>query len=306
MRSGPQEFIETVRRIAPTFGGINLEDIAAPHCFEIEQALIEELDIPVFHDDQHGTAIIIAAGLLNALELQGKRSKTRASSCLAPARPGIASVRLLIALGAHRNNFIVLDRKGVIHTGRKDLNPTSSASPSTPRRSLEDAMRRRRCLHRRVRAGSGDSPRCWRRWPTARSSSRCPTRCRRSGPRSRKVRDDMIMATGRSDYPNQVNNVLGFPFIFRGALDVRASRINEDMQIAAVHALKDLDPRTGAAVGARRLWARASRLRARLHPAEALRRACASMSPRPWRARRSRAVSPGPAGRSTTRFVTKL
>jgi malate dehydrogenase (oxaloacetate-decarboxylating)(NADP+) len=139
----PQEFIETVMRIAPTFGGINLEDIAAPHCFEIEQALIEQLDIPVFHDDQHGTAIIIAAGLLNALELQGKTLDEAKIVVLGAGAAGIAAVRLLIAMGARRDNFLVLDRKGVIHLGRKDLNPYKfGVAVETEARTLEDAMRR--------------------------------------------------------------------------------------------------------------------------------------------------------------------
>ncbi len=237
----PQEFIETVMRIAPTFGGINLEDIAAPHCFEIEQALIEQLDIPVFHDDQHGTAIIIAAGLLNALELQGKSLDACRIVILGAGAAGIAAVRLLIAMGAHRDNFMVLDRKGVIHLGRKDLNPYKfGVAVETEARTLEDAMRGADVfigvsgpdlVSAEMLASMADRPVVF-------ALSNPVPEIRPEV--ARAVRDDMIMATGRSDYPNQVNNVLGFPFIFRGALDVRASRINEDMQIAAVHALKDL------------------------------------------------------------------
>ncbi len=237
----PQEFIETVMRIAPTFGGINLEDIAAPHCFEIEQALIEQLDIPVFHDDQHGTAIIIAAGLLNALELQGKDLDSARVVVLGAGAAGIAAVRLLIAMGAHRDNFMVIDRKGVIHLGRKDLNPYKfGVAVETEARTLEDAM-------------NGADVFLGVSGPDLVSAEMLASMAERpivlalSNPVPEirpevavQVRSDMIMATGRSDYPNQVNNVLGFPFIFRGALDVRASRINEDMQIAAVHALKDL------------------------------------------------------------------
>ena len=237
----PQEFIETVMRIAPTFGGINLEDIAAPHCFEIEQALIEQLDIPVFHDDQHGTAIIIAAGLLNALELQGKDLDSARVVVLGAGAAGIAAVRLLIAMGAHRDNFMVVDRKGVIHLGRKDLNPYKfGVAVETEARTLEDAM-------------SGADVFLGVSGPDLVSAEMLASMAERpivfalSNPVPEirpevavRVRSDMVMATGRSDYPNQVNNVLGFPFIFRGALDVRASRINEDMQIAAVHALKDL------------------------------------------------------------------
>jgi malate dehydrogenase (oxaloacetate-decarboxylating)(NADP+) len=237
----PQEFIETVMRIAPTFGGINLEDIAAPHCFEIEQALIEQLDIPVFHDDQHGTAIIIAAALLNALELQGKQLDKARIVVLGAGAAGIAAVRLLIAMGAHRDNFLVLDRNGVIHLGRKDLNPYKfGVAVETDARTLADAMQ-----GADVFIGvSGpdlvteDMLAVMAEKPIVFALSNPVPEIRPEV--ARAVRSDMIMATGRSDYPNQVNNVLGFPFIFRGTLDVRASRINEDMQIAAVHALKDL------------------------------------------------------------------
>ncbi len=237
----PQEFIDTVRRIAPTFGGINLEDIAAPHCFEIEQALIDQLDIPVFHDDQHGTAIIIAAGLLNALELQGKTLDAAQIVILGAGAAGIAAARLLIAMGASRNHILLIDRKGVIHCGREDLNPYKfSVAAETDRRTLEDAMEGADVfigvsgpdlVTRSMLASMAERPVVFalsNPVPEIRPEVACD------------VRDDMIMATGRSDYPNQVNNVLGFPFIFRGALDVRASRINEAMQIAAAHALKDL------------------------------------------------------------------
>ena len=237
----PQEFIETVRRIAPTFGGINLEDIAAPHCFEIEQILIEELDIPVFHDDQHGTAIIIAAGLLNALALQEKRLEDARIVLLGAGAAGIAAVRLLMTLGAHRNNIFAVDRQGVIHTGRRDLNPFKfGIAADTDKRTLAEAMQDADVF---IGVSGPDlvssemlaamAPR-----PIVFALSNPVPEIRPEI--ARTVRDDLIMATGRSDYPNQINNVLGFPFIFRGALDVRASRINEDMQIAAVHALKDL------------------------------------------------------------------
>ena len=237
----PQEFIETVKNIAPTFGGINLEDIAAPHCFEIEQALIEQLDIPVFHDDQHGTAIIIAAGLLNALDLQGKTLEDAQIVILGAGAAGIAAARLLIAMGAHRNNILMIDRKGVIHTGRGDLNPYKfGVAAETDKRTLEDAME-----GADVFVGVS-GPNLVSKAMLA-SMAPKPVVFALSNPVpeirpevAHEVRDDMIMATGRSDYPNQVNNVLGFPFIFRGALDVRANRINEAMQIAAVHALKDL------------------------------------------------------------------
>jgi len=237
----PQEFIETVMRIAPTFGGINLEDIAAPHCFEIEQALIEQLDIPVFHDDQHGTAIIIAAGLLNALEIQGKQLETAKIVVLGAGAAGIAAVRLLCSMGAHKDHIMVIDRKGVIHTGRKDLNIYKwGVAADTDKRTLAEAMDGADVfigvsgpdlISSEMLASMADKPVVFalsNPVPEIRPEVACRTR------------DDLVMATGRSDYPNQVNNVLGFPFIFRGTLDVRASRINEAMQIAAVHALKNL------------------------------------------------------------------
>lgn len=237
----PQEFIETVMRIAPTFGGINLEDIAAPHCFEIEQALTEQLDIPVFHDDQHGTAIIIAAGLMNALEMQGKQLATAKMVVLGAGAAGIAAVRLLCSMGAHRDHILVIDRKGVIHTGRKDLNVYKwSIAADTEKRTLMEAMQ-----DADVFIGvsgpdliSGDMLASMADKPVVFALSNPVPEIRPEV--AYRIRGDLIMATGRSDYPNQVNNVLGFPFIFRGALDVRASKINDAMQIAAVHALKNL------------------------------------------------------------------
>ena len=237
----PQEFIETVMRIAPTFGGINLEDIAAPHCFEIETALIEQLDIPVFHDDQHGTAIIIVACLLNALELQGKTLEDSTVVCLGAGAAGIASMRLLMAMGAHRSNIYVVDRGGVIHIGRKDLNPYKwGVAADTDKRTLADALDGADVF---IGVSGPDlmSP------EMLASMAPKPVVFALSNPVpeirpeiAKQVRDDLIMATGRSDYPNQVNNVLCFPYIFRGALDVRASKINEDMQIATVEALRAL------------------------------------------------------------------
>jgi malate dehydrogenase (oxaloacetate-decarboxylating)(NADP+) len=237
----PQAFIDTVANIAPTFGGINLEDIAAPHCFEIEHALIDKLDIPVFHDDQHGTAIIIAAGLLNALEVQGKRIEEASVVCLGAGAAGIASMRLLVSLGANKENIYLIDRKGVIHSGRDDLNVYKQEfATDTDKRTLADAM-----------SGAdvfiGVSGPDLVNEDMVRSMAAKPVVFALSNPDpeirpelAHSVRDDLIMATGRSDYPNQVNNVLGFPFIFRGALDVRASSINEAMKVAAVKALARL------------------------------------------------------------------
>ena len=233
-----EEFIKTVANIAPTFGGINLEDIAAPHCFEIEKALIEQLDIPVFHDDQHGTAIIIAAGLLNALEMQGKKIETAKLVCIGAGSAGIASMRLLVALGANKDNIYLVDRKGVVHSGRDDLNVYKQEfAIDTDSRTLADAIKDADVLI----GVSG---------PDLVSADMLKTMAPRpvvfalSNPDPEiaydvavAARDDLIMATGRSDHPNQVNNVLCFPFIFRGALDVNAKVINEAMKIAAVKAL---------------------------------------------------------------------
>ncbi|NOZ54852.1 MAG: malate dehydrogenase [Gammaproteobacteria bacterium] len=233
-----QDFIDTVTNIAPTFGGINLEDIAAPHCFEIEKALIERLDIPVFHDDQHGTAIIIAAGLLNALEIQGKKIENAKIICIGAGAAGIASMHLLIALGANKHNIFLVDRKGVVHSQRNDLNSYKQAfALQTERRTLADAI-------------NGADAFIGVSGPDLVSSHMLKTMAPNpvvfalSNPDPEiaydvaiATRDDLIMATGRSDFPNQVNNVLGFPFIFRGALDVRATVINDAMKIAAVKAL---------------------------------------------------------------------
>lgn len=232
----PQTFIDTVRRIAPSFGGINLEDIAAPHCFEIEQALIEQLDIPVFHDDQHGTAIIIAAGLINALELAGKSIETARIVCLGAGAAGIAAMRMLKNLGARQ--IYLVDRKGVVHENRDEVNRYKQEfARDTSRRSLADAMQEADVFIGVSGPNLLDAD-------MLTSMADTPVVFALSNPDpeidpalAHTTRDDLIMATGRSDYPNQVNNVLGFPFIFRGALDVHASSINTEMQIAAVHAL---------------------------------------------------------------------
>jgi malate dehydrogenase (oxaloacetate-decarboxylating)(NADP+) len=235
------EFVETVERIADTFGGINLEDIAAPACFEIERRLKASLDIPVFHDDQHGTAIIIAAGLINALKIQGKTLSTAKIVCLGAGAAGIASMRLLNDMGADKNNIYMLDRQGVIHSGRDDLNPYKQEfALETQQRTLDDA-----CTDADIFIGlsgpdllSSDTLKKMAAKPIVFALSNPDPEI---APRvALETRPDIIMATGRSDYPNQVNNVLGFPFIFRGALDVRASTINREMEIAAVHALAEL------------------------------------------------------------------
>ena len=232
------DFIDTVARIASGFGGINLEDIAAPRCFEIEQVLIERLDIPVFHDDQHGTAIIICAGLLNALELKGKPLTEAHIVCLGAGAAGIASMRLLQKLGAKADNIFMIDRQGVIHSGRTDLNRYKQEfALETDRRTLADAMR-----GADVFIGVSGPDLVSEDMLASMSSQPIVFALSNPDPEispslAHKVRKDIIMATGRSDYPNQVNNVLGFPFIFRGALDVRARAINSEMQIAAVEGL---------------------------------------------------------------------
>lgn len=236
-----ESFIETVVNISPTFGGINLEDIAAPHCFVIEKALKERLDIPVFHDDQHGTAVIICAGLLNALEIQGKKLEDVKLVCLGAGAAGLAGMRLLIAMGAKKENMLLVDSKGVIHTGRSDLNAYKQEfARDTPLRTLTDAMN-----GADVFIGVSSSNLVSQEM--IKSMAPRPVVFAMANPdpeilpsEAHAARDDLIMATGRSDFPNQVNNVLGFPFIFRGALDARAKQITEKMLIAAVKALAEL------------------------------------------------------------------
>ena len=237
----PREFIDTVVRIAPTFGGINLEDITAPRCFEIEKTLDEILDIPVFHDDQHGTAIIIAAGLMNALEIQGKDIETAQIVCMGAGAAGIASMKLLVGLGAKKENLILLDRNGVIHTVRTELNEYKQQfAVETEKRTAMDAMKDADVF---IGVSGPDlmTP------DMLRVMAPNPIVFALSNPNpeikpelAHETRQDILMATGRSDYPNQVNNVLGFPYIFRGALDAGATRISQKMHIAAVNELRAL------------------------------------------------------------------
>ena len=234
-------FIETVANIAPTFGGINLEDIAAPRCFEIEERLKERLDIPVFHDDQHGTAIIISAAMLNALKLQGKELCDAKIVCLGAGAAGVASMKLLVSLGAQKKNLYMIDRKGIIHTERVDLTPHKHAfAVKTDKRTLLDA-----CTDADIFVGVSGPDLMTAEMLKAMAPKPIIFALSNPDPEinpdlAHETRDDLIIATGRSDYPNQVNNVLGFPFIFRGALDVRASTINTAMQIACVNALSEL------------------------------------------------------------------
>jgi malate dehydrogenase (oxaloacetate-decarboxylating)(NADP+) len=236
-----QAFIDTVRRISITFGGINLEDIKAPECFEIERVLKEQCSIPVFHDDQHGTAIVTAAGMLNALEIQGKDLETAKVVCLGAGSAAIACMRLLVNLGASYKNIYMIDRRGVIYPGRAGLNEYKEEFQNdTGARTLSEAIK-----DADVFIGLSGRDLLSAEMLLSMAPKPIVFACSNPDPEiepelALSVRDDLIMATGRSDYPNQVNNVLGFPFIFRGALDVRSTAINEEMKIAAVHAIREL------------------------------------------------------------------
>jgi malate dehydrogenase (oxaloacetate-decarboxylating)(NADP+) len=237
----PADFINAVAAIAPTFGGINLEDIAAPACFDIEQALSALLDIPVMHDDQHGTAVVIAAALLNALELQGKKLADARIVALGAGAAGIASLNLLIDLGAKREHILVVDRGGVIHRGRDDLNRWKQAfAATTDRRTLADALRDADVLLgvSGPNLVSADMVRAMAPKPVILALSNPDPEIKPEV--ALAARPDAIMGCGRSDYPNQVNNVLGFPYIFRGALDVRARTVNRPMLVAAAQAIAAL------------------------------------------------------------------
>ncbi|MEQ6886115.1 malic enzyme-like NAD(P)-binding protein [Salicola sp. Rm-C-2C1-2] len=237
----PQAFIETVARMADTFGGINLEDIKAPECFEIERALIDQCNVPIFHDDQHGTAIVTAAGMLNALELQGKALEEARVVCMGAGAAAIACMKILISCGARPENIMLLDSKGVVHSGREDLNQYKAMfAVETERRTPEDALE-----DSDVFVGLSGPDLLTPEMLSSMAPNPIVFACSNPDPEIKpevalETRDDIIMATGRSDYPNQVNNVLGFPFIFRGALDVRASEINEEMKVAAVEAIREL------------------------------------------------------------------
>ena len=236
-----QAFIDTVVRIHGTFGGINLEDIKAPECFEIERVLKEQCDIPVFHDDQHGTAIVVCAGLLNALQIQQKKIEDIVVVCVGAGAAGIASIRLMVELGVRKDNILVVDRKGVIHSRRDDLNQYKAAfANDTEKRTLDEAVSGADVFIGVSGADmlTPDMVRTMADRPIVFALANPDPEIRPE--LAKQVRDDLIIATGRSDYPNQVNNVLGFPYIFRGALDVRARAINEEMKLAAVHAIASL------------------------------------------------------------------
>ena len=238
----PDDVIKVCKLIAPTFGGINLEDIKAPECFYIEETLKKELDIPVFHDDQHGTAIISGAGLLNALELQGKDIGDVKIVMNGAGASGIAIANFYVSLGVKRENITMCDSKGVVYKGRKEgMNPYKEKfAQDTDKRTLADAF-----VGADVFMGVSIANVVSKEMVA--SMNEKPIIFAMANPNPEityddaiSVRSDLIMGTGRSDYPNQVNNVLGFPFIFRGALDVRATVINEEMKVAAAHALANL------------------------------------------------------------------
>ena len=236
-----EEFIRTVKAISPTFGGINLEDIAAPECFEIEQRLKEELNIPIMHDDQHGTAIITGAGLLNALELAGKKIGDVKVVFNGAGASAISCAKIFLSLGVKPENLVMCDSKGVIRADNPGLDSTkkrfaTSRNISTLTEAMKDAdvfvgLSKGNVVNQDMVRGMAKDPVVF---ALANPDPEIPYE------EALASRPDIIIATGRSDHPNQVNNVLGFPFIFRGALDVRASKINEEMKLAAVHALADL------------------------------------------------------------------
>jgi malate dehydrogenase (oxaloacetate-decarboxylating)(NADP+) len=235
----PDEFIQTVINISPTFGGINLEDIKAPQCFYIERELKKKLDIPVFHDDQHGTAVIVAAGLINALEIQNKLIEKVNIVFLGAGAAGCSCARLLKKIGAQ--NILLIDRKGVLHHERTDLNEyNNDLAAKTEARDLSDALK-----NADVFIGVSGANLLTKELLLSMAPKPIIFALANPDPEilpsdAHSIRDDIVMATGRSDFPNQVNNVLGFPFLFRGALDAKAKEINHNMLIAAAYGLADL------------------------------------------------------------------
>ena len=234
-------FVQVVTAISPSFGGINLEDIKAPECFEIEKRLIESCNIPVFHDDQHGTAIVTVAGMLNALELQDKKLADITLVCSGAGAAAIACLNLLISMGLKRENILLCDSRGVVYQGREAVNEYKEPFVvDTPKRTLADA-----CKGVDVFLGLSAADLLTEEMVKSMADKPVIFACANPDPEikpeiAHAVRSDIIMATGRSDYPNQVNNVLGFPFIFRGALDAKATTINEAMKHAAVESLRKI------------------------------------------------------------------
>ena len=234
----PEKLVEICARIAPTFGGINLEDIKAPECFEVETKLKGMVDIPVFHDDQHGTAIISGAGLLNSLEITGKKIEDLKMVVCGAGAAAISCSRLYVKLGVRKENIVMADSKGVINRKRKDLNKykqefitdrdLDTLAEAVKGADLFLGLSTANMLTREMLASMADNPVVF---------AMANPNPEITYEDAMATRDDLIFATGRSDYPNQINNVLGFPYIFRGALDVRASTINEEMKLAAARAL---------------------------------------------------------------------
>ena len=238
----PEKFIAAVKAIAPTFGGINLEDIKAPECFEIERRLKEELDIPVMHDDQHGTAIISSAGLVNALQVAGKKIEDVKIVVNGAGASAVSCTKLYVSLGARLENIVMLDSKGVISKARTDLNEQKRyfATDRTDIHTLEEAIKGADVFLGLSKGNvlSQDMVRSMAPMPIVFALANPTPEI--SYEDAMAARPDVLMATGRSDYPNQINNVIGFPYIFRGALDTHAKAINEEMKIAAVHAIANL------------------------------------------------------------------
>jgi malate dehydrogenase (oxaloacetate-decarboxylating)(NADP+) len=238
----PEELIKTVKYLEPTFGGINLEDIKAPECFHIEDELRKNTDIPVFHDDQHGTAIISGAGLLNACELVNKDLGNLKMTFNGAGASAIACAKFFIHLGARKENIIMCDSRGVIYKGREEnMNPQKERfAADTGARTLVDAMKGADVFVGLSSGGAVTQEMVISMADNPIIFAMANPDPEISYPEAKAARKDLIMATGRSDYPNQVNNVLGFPFIFRGALDVRAKAINEEMKVAAAYSLAEL------------------------------------------------------------------
>ena len=240
-QTDPDKFVETIKAIAPTFGGINLEDIKAPECFEIEKRLKEELDIPVMHDDQHGTAIISAAALINAVKIANKKINEVKVVVSGAGSAAIACAKMYLSVGVKKENITMCDSKGVISTSRTDLNETKKFfAQESDAKTLADAVKGKVVF-------LGVSKADILKADMLLSMNKNPIVFALANPNpeisyelATSTRKDIIFATGRSDYPNQVNNVLGFPYIFRGALDTRSRCINEEMKIAAVYALANL------------------------------------------------------------------
>lgn len=238
----PTEFIKTVKRLEPTFGGINLEDIKAPECFRIEQELQAQMNIPVFHDDQHGTAIILTAAVINSLEITGKKAQDVKVVCSGAGAAGLSCMRMLMTIGVKKENIFMTNSKGVLHLGRTDLDETlvPFAQPTDAVKTLAEAV---------VNADFfiGVSAAGVLKKEMVATMAPSPVIFAMANPNPEilpeevlEVRPDAIVGTGRSDYANQVNNVLCFPYIFRGALDVQATKVNEEMKMAAAVALAEL------------------------------------------------------------------